>query len=253
MIRMAARVLGLLVCLQLAACQSTGPEKEDDRLKLADINTQLAIAYMQDGENEQALHKLESALKANPKSVSAHNAMALLYHNLGEYGPAEEHYRKAVALDGKNVTALNNYGRFLCQQRRFEEGQARFREALDNPLNPAPENALANAGTCALQAADRVGAEDFFREALQRQPRLPPALLSMAQLSLDREDPLQARGYYQRYLELSPQSPRTLWLGMRIEQALDNQDGVATYALQLKVNFPDSPEYGQYQRGELDQ
>lgn len=249
-------VLVFTVGLLLAACQSggtrEGSSKEDDRLKLAEINAQLALAYMQDGDNELALRKLESALESNPKSVNARNAMALLYNNLGEYKEAEEHYRKALEIDARNITALNNYGRFLCQQKRFEEGQARLKEAIDNPLNPVPENAMANAGTCAMQAGDVVRAEDFFRAALQRSPRLSPALLSMAQLSLDQQNPLQARAYYQRYVELSPQSPRTLWLGMRIEHALGNQDGLASYALQLKNRFPDSPEYGQYQRGELE-
>ncbi len=248
--------LFIATALLLAACQSSGTRegssKENDRIKLADINTQLAIAYMQDGDNELALRKLESALESNPKSVNAHNALALLYNNIGEYPQAEENYRKALALDARNITALNNYGRFLCQQKRYEEGQSRFKEAMDNPLNPTPENAMANAGTCAMQSGDTVRAEDLFRSALQRSSRLPPALLSMAQLSLDQQNPLQARAYYQRYTEVSPQSPRTLWLGMRIEQALGNQDGVASYALQLKNRFPDSPEYGQYQRGELE-
>jgi len=254
-LRMRAALL-FVMALLLTACQSggsrEGSSREDDRLKLAEINTQLALAYMQDGDNELALQKLESALESNPKSVNTRNAMALLYNNLGEYKEAEENYRKALEFDARNITALNNYGRFLCQQKRFDEGQARLKQAIDNPLNPVPENAMANAGTCAMQAGDAIKAEDFFRAALQRSPRLSPALLSMAQLSLDQQNPLQARAYYQRYVEISPQSPRTLWLGMRIEHALGNQDAVASHALQLKNRFPDSPEYGQYQRGELE-
>lgn len=245
----------LLSLAVMAGCQSggaTGARNEDDRLKLAEINTQIAIAYMRDGDNEAALRKLESAVDANPKSVNAHNAMALLFSRLGETKEAEKSYQKALALEPRNLTALNNYGLFLCQQKRYADGLVRFREAYENPLNGAPENALANAGTCALQSGETTQAEDYFRQALQRSPTLPPALLAMADLSADRADYLGARDYYQRYLNGSPQSPRTLLLGVRIEHALDNQDAVASYALQMKNRFPDSPEYGRFLRGEFE-
>ncbi len=253
-----ARIACLLaLALALVACQSTSPTKSKadtakDRIKLAEINTQLAIAYMRDGDNELALKKLEKAVEADPKSAGAHNALGLLYTRLGEADQAEQHYKAALSLEPKNYSALNNYGQFLCQQTRFEEGQARFQEAIKNPLNRAPENALTNAGTCALQAKDRTGAEQHFRAALQIDPRLAPALLSMAQLSVDQENYLQARGYYQRYLEVGPQNPRTLWLGIRIEHGMDDQDSVSSYAMKLKNKFPDSPEYSLFQQGKFD-
>ncbi len=249
-------ILCALVLL-LAACQSTSSSKTKaetaaDRLKLAEINTQLAIAYMGDGDNELALNKLEKAIEANPKATGAHNALGLLYSRLGEVEKAEEHYKTALSLEPKNPSALNNYGQFLCQQARFEEGQKRFQEAVKNPLNRVPESALTNAGICALQAKDQPSAEQHFRAALQVDPTLRPALLSMAQLSVDQGSFLQARGYYQRYLEVGPQNPHTLWLGIRIEHGMNNQDSVASYVLQLKNKFPDSPEYGLYQQGKFD-
>jgi type IV pilus assembly protein PilF len=242
--------------LSLCACQSTAPspqnKSEEDRTKLADINTQLAIEYMRDGENELALKKLEKAIEAEPKSVSAHNTMALLHARLGETKQAEESFKTALKIDPKNWSALNNYGQFLCQQKRFAEGQAQFTAALNNPLNRAPENAQANAGMCAMQAQDFATAEQRFREALQINPQFAPALLPMAQLNFDQANYLQARAYYQRYLEVAPQNPRTLWLGIRIEKALDEKDLMSSYVMILKNKYPDSPEYGLYQQGKFD-
>ncbi len=254
---MARIALLFAFALLLTACQSTSSSKTraetaEDRIKLAEINTQLAIAYMRDGDNELALNKLTKAIEANPKSTGAHNALALLYSRLGDVEKAEQHYKMALSLAPKNPSALNNYGQFLCQQARFEEGQARFQEAVKNPLNRVPESALTNAGICALQAKDPATAEQHFRAALQVDPTLRPALLSMAQLSMDQGNFLQARGYYQRYLGVGPQNPRTLWLGIRIEHGMDDRDSVASYALQLKNKFPDSPEYGLYQQGKFD-
>jgi len=255
--RIARLLLVPLLAGLLAACQSTssrdgGADSAEDRIKLAEINTQLAIAYMRDGDNELALRKLENAIEADPKSVGAHNALALLYTRLGETDKAEQSYKSALSLDPRNSSALNNYGQFLCQEKRYEEGQARFQEAVKNPLNRTPESALTNAGLCALQAKDTAAADQHFRAALQIAPELAPALLAMAQLSLDQQNALQARGYYQRYLAVGAQNPRTLWLGIRIEHALDDRDTVASYAMQLKNRYPDSPEYGLYQQGNLD-
>ena len=245
-----AVLLGLL-----AGCQTGGSDishvSREERQKLAEINTQLAIEYMRDGDNALALKKLEKAIEADPDSVSARNGLALLYTQIGEVAQAEKNYKAALSLDARNITALNNYGRFLCQQKRYAEGQARFQEAVNNPLNPAPETALTNAGLCALDAGEPTKAEEFFRAALQRSPQLVPALFAMARVARERGDLLQARGYFQRYLEVGPASPAALWLGIQIENGLANRDGVASYGLQLKNNFPDAPETGQFLRGEF--
>ncbi|MGD9600449.1 MAG: type IV pilus biogenesis/stability protein PilW [Gammaproteobacteria bacterium] len=252
-----ARVVGLMALLLFAGCQSSPSQKRgvdtaEERRKLAEINTQLALAYMRDGDNELAMRKLEKAIEADPKSVGAHTAMALLHARLGQTDEAERSYRSALSLDPQNAAALNNYGQFLCQQKRYDEGLAKFQDAVKNPLNRTPESALTNAGLCAQQSGDLAGAEQHFRAALQRVPTLTPALLAMAQLSLEQQNHLQARGYYQRYLAVGPQNPRTLWLGIRIEHALEDRDAEASYALQLKNRFPDSPEYGLYQQGKFD-
>ncbi len=246
----------VVLVVGLSACQSTAPSTNatsvDDRVKLASINTQLAIEYMRDGENELALRKLEKAAEADPKSADVHNTLGLLHTRLGQNKEAEASFETALSLDSKNWSARNNYGQFLCQQKRFPEGQAQFVEALKNPLNRAPENAQANAGMCAMQAKDNAAAEQHFRQALQTNPEFAPALFPLAQLNFDQANFLQARAYYQRYLEVAPQSARTLWLGIKIERALGEKDLMASYTMILKNKFPDSQEYGQYQQGKFD-
>ncbi len=244
-----------MVVALLTGCQSTGssssPGSTENRIKLAEIDTQLGIAYMREGDNELALNKLEKALAANPRVAETHNAIAVLYNLLGETQKAEVHYKTAIGLDPKNISTLNNYGLFLCQQGRYKQGQEKFEEAFSNPLNRAPANALTNAGTCAQQAKDPAHAEQYFRSALQIAPKLAPALLRMAQLSFDQQRFLEARGYFQRYLETDVQSAQTLWLGIRIEHGIDDRNASASYALELKNKFPDSPEYGLYLQGKF--
>lgn len=253
----ARRAAAIALAAWLSGCQTAaGPRPDaggaDGGTNLASLNTQLAIAYMRNDDNELALRKLEKAVEADPSFVDAHNAFALLHSRLGQIEEAEASYRTALRLEPTNSAALNNYGQFLCQQGRYDEGQARILEAVKNPLYRTPEVALTNAGICAVQAADPVKAEEHFRAALQANPRLPPALLQMSGLRYEAGDPLGARGYLQRYLEVAEHTPRSLWLGMRVENALGNRDAVSSYSLMLRKRFPDSQETGWLQQGRLD-
>jgi len=244
-----------LAALLLAGCQSTPAEKSasgpDDKEKVAALNTQLGIEYMKDGDNELALKKLEKADEIDPTYADAHNALGLLRNRLGQYDEAETAFKAALRHAPGNSFALNNYGQFLCQQQRFEEGQAKFIEAVKNPLYRTPEVALSNAGLCALQAGDTAKAEEHFRAALEKNPALPIALLQMSQISYDRGELAEARRYLARFQAAAPQVPRSLALGIRIENALGNRDQAASYEVALRNKFPDSRETGQLLRGEL--
>jgi len=241
------RVRRLLTCLALvvaAGCTSPGASRdaEVDRAKLAQVNTELGMQYLQRGDYETAMQKIDRALVADPDFVDAHNAMGLLHAALGENDKAERSFERALAIGPRNSAALNNYGQFLCRQGRHEAGQAQFLKAVGNPLYRLPAVAYSNAGTCAFDAGDLDTAEGHFRKALEIDPRLAPALLQMADLSYRLERYLPARGYLQRYLEVARHTPRSLWLGIRIERELEDRDAVASYSLQLERGFPDAPE-----------
>lgn len=168
--------------------------------------------------------------------------MGLLRSQLGQFDQAEDSFQRALRLDPLNPAALNNYGQFLCQRQRFEEGEKQFLKAIANPLYKQPAFAYSNAGTCAQDAGRIDVAESHFRTALEIDPGLAPALIQMASLSYDLGRYLPARAYLQRYLEISRHSARTLWLGIRIERELEDRDAVASYALRLEKAYPDSNE-----------
>lgn len=234
---------GLIAAL-LAGCATTGGSRIDDeaRRRAADINTQLGIRYLQGGRVQLALRKLQKALEQDPGSSNTHMVMGIVYERLDEIDQAREHYARAVELDPKNPYALNSYGRFLCAHGQYEHADELFRRAADIALYPAPEVPLANAGLCALRSERPEQAETYFARALKINPRLPAALLNMARLRYREGDYLPARGYYQRYLAVAGQTAESLWLGVRIESELGNEDAVASYSLHLRNRFPDSDE-----------
>lgn len=234
-----------LIPFLLYGCASTTdrdlqPDATTNNVARANLN--LGVAYMQRGEYEKSLEKLDRARKADPGYYATYNAYGLLYQLLGKNREAEENFKKALSLNRNDSATRNNYGRFLCQQGRYKEAEETFMEAANNPLYETPEIAITNAGTCAMMKGEKDLAEKYFRQALDRNPKIPVALLQMSQLSYDEGSYLSARGYLQRYLEVAKHTPASLWLGIRIEKKLGDKDAVASYKLLLRNNFPDSEE-----------
>lgn len=242
-------VVVLAVGMLVSACSTTG--RQSDALKatedrpetLAETHVQLGIGYMQQGKLDIALGKLQRALDLDPNLASAHNAIAVLYVHLGRLDTAEEHYERAVALAPQDSAAHNNFGTFLCGRRnQLDKAEQEFLKALENPLYDTPELAYENAGLCAQRKPDLVKAEQYFRKALELNPRLPVSLYQMALISFEDGRHLPARAYLQRYSEVASHNSQSLWLGIRIERVLGDKNAVASYALSLRGNFPDSEE-----------
>ncbi|MGC1952875.1 MAG: type IV pilus biogenesis/stability protein PilW [Gammaproteobacteria bacterium] len=240
------RLLAIMLGLALFGCGTTGtsnkpapPQKVD---RLAELHTQLGLGYLREGRYETAWKRLSRALEIEPNYAAAHSAMALLHEQLDEPQEAEAHYRRALALTPSDSASHNNFGRFLCAQGRSTDAEAEFLKAVANPLYDAPEIAYTNAGLCLYAGGDLGKAEGYLRRALQINPNIPVALLKMASVTLQKGHPLPARAYLQRYQALGRQSAESLWLGVRIERLLGDQNAAASYTMLLKNNFPDSNE-----------
>jgi type IV pilus assembly protein PilF len=234
-----------LLCTALAGCQSaqqTATKPVNERAKLAALNTEIAVQYMQNREFQTAKDKLDKALELDPHNVDTHNTLGLLYAVLAENDKAEAAFKKALSIEPNNSSALNNYGQFLCQRKRFDEGEKMFMKAVENPLYRNAESAYNNAGVCAMAAGKLENAETYFRRALEIDPTLAPALLPMADISLLQSRGPQASAYLKRYFEVGPRSPRALWLGVQIARLNADRDAEASLSLELERTFPDSPQ-----------
>lgn len=244
----------VLITIGITACNSAGGTRpttyDAPDAKAAEINVQLGLSYMQRGNYEIALEKLKKALKQNPNLPSGHNAIALLYQRLGENDKAGQHFKESVQRDPQYSEAHNNYGAFLCQQGEYEAAEQRFLEATKNPLYASTAQAYENAGLCANRIPDQTLAEHYFLKALQLNPQLSKSLLQMAKLRFLNIEYEQAHSYIQRYQQVANWVPSALYTAIQIENKLNNQDAVSSYALLLKADFPDSDEAQLVKRGD---
>ena len=204
--------------------------------------TDLAGAYFQRGQYKIALDELRKAILADSQFGPAYNIYGLVYMELAEDKLAEEYFRRALELDRKDSEARNNYGWFLCARGRYDEGQAQFTTALQNPLYAHPERAMANAGMCAEKKGDLALAEASFTRALKLQPDNPNALIKMAGLDFRKGKLTEAQRLLTRHSEVTPPTAESLWLSLRLERKLGDRAQEAAYGLQLRKRFPNSEE-----------
>ena len=248
---MSLRVTLLLVVFSLlAGCVTTGKVnpmttgKGRDEARKAFV--QLGIGYLQEGQTERAKVPLRSALELDASDPDANAALALVFQSEGESELAEQSFRKAIAKSDGDARILNNYGSFLYEQKRYSDAYAMFQKAAGDPLYPERSRVFENIGLTALALGKRAEAEESLTKALRLNPDQPRALLELAEISYDTQQYVPARGYYERFTQLSEQNARSLLLGMRLAKIFDDKDKAASFALQLRRLYPGTPEYQQY-------
>ncbi len=244
-------LLTLVVACGLAACSTTTtieskpPEApgKADALRRAQVHTDLAAEYYRLANYKPAIAAAEVAISAEPSYAPAHNVLGLIYMALGQDDKARAAFEKAVSAAPNDSESLNNYGMFLCQRQDAKRAMEYFQRALSNPLYPTPEKALYNAGMCAKAAHDNSGAEEYFRNAIRRQPQFALPYFELADMEYQRNRFREADGHFQNYAILVPMPPvEALYLGARIARANNDRNAEAGYVLQLRRRFPDAPQ-----------
>jgi len=223
---------------------TTKKTTEPNLKEAAELNTQLAIGYIQRKQYKPARDKLEKSIEQNPDYLPAYKTLAYLYALLGQTEKAEEKYMEALDLKPDDADLSNSYGAFLCTLGKYDEAQERFRVAYSDPFYGSLYLAESNAGSCYIKQQEYKKAEALLRKSLRVDPNLPGSLISMAEVGIKTERYLMARAYVQRYHAVKSASPGSLWIQIQAEKALGAQDHYMKYARQLINDFPDSDEAG---------
>ena len=232
----------LVIMPLLGACVSVSDQPTKNE-KASKINVQLGIGYLQQNNLEQSSEKLSKALRQDPESASAHNAYALLQDRMLQYEKAGYHYERATELDPKDSQAANNYGAFLCRNKREAESVKYFLRALNNPLYKTPEFAYTNAALCLKNIGELEQARDYLKKALAAKSNFHAALLAMAYIEFEGRKYDLAKIYLDRYHLVASSSAKSIWLAIRVELGIDGSANVEELTKLLKSNFPDSIEY----------
>ncbi|HWJ07421.1 MAG TPA: type IV pilus biogenesis/stability protein PilW [Steroidobacteraceae bacterium] len=245
---MSQRRFVLAVCaLAIASATWAGPAVAQSKNieQAAVANTELALAYMREGNLAAARDKIEKALTQNSRTARTQMAAGIIYDRLNNRRKAQTHFEQAVKLGKDDPDVLNNAAVYLCRYGDYKRGEQFLLQSAASPLNRTPDVAYTNAGRCARANQRPQEAEQYFRRALATNPKQAEALLQMAEVSLAANNGLQARAFLERYSAVATVTPSTLMLGRRIEMGLGDSAQAQRYAQRIKDEFPMSAEAGQ--------
>lgn len=215
--------------------------RESGDVESARVHTELGAEYFRLKRFDVALEEFSTAVDRSPNYALAYNGLGLVHAALGDQVRAEEAFKRAIQLQPANSESHNNYGRFLCEQGKYEASQKEFLQAVKNPLYKTPQVALYNAGVCALRAQQKTQAENFFFQALQVDPLAHASAYQLANLQFNRNEPALALNTLQNSVNVAP-SPESLFLAVRISRALQMADDANYYSVQLHKLFPNANE-----------
>ena len=240
----------LATTLMLAGCVTEGGKQQfrnTNKAKAIQQYTELGLRYIQQGDTVKAMVPLKRALELAPKDPGVHNAFAILFQAEKEPDLADEYFRKSLKFGPKETRLRNNYAAFLFAQQRYTEACAQLESAAEDELYEKRSAVYENLGLCYLKLEQEKNALEAFERAISINDSQPRALLEASTLYFNQGDIQRSDRYHTSYQRLvrfrmARNTPKNLWLGVRLARETGDKNKEASYALQLRNLFPDSEE-----------
>lgn len=236
-----------------ASVEQLTASDEPDARKRARIRLELAVGYFEQGQTTIALDELKQSIASDSTYGEAYSLRGLIYMRLNDFKIAEESFKKAIAINPKDSNVMHNLGWLLCQQARYTESIQYFSQALINAQYLERAKTLRAQGLCQVRAGQKDSAEASLLKSYEFDPGNPVTAYNLAILFFEKSDFTRARFYIRRLNNSELANSESLWLGVKIENHLNNSDSAQQLASQLMKRFPQSREASAYQRGSFDE
>jgi type IV pilus assembly protein PilF len=229
------------------------PSDEPDNRRRARIRLELASGYFSEGKPEIALDELKQVVAIDPTLPDAYNLRGLIYMRLGDNRQAEDSFRRALALNPRDANVHHNYGWMQCQAGRYPEAQRSFDVALSNPLYPGRSKTLMAQGLCQARAGQREEAERSLARSYELDAGNPITGYNLARLLYQRGEFERAQFYIRRLNNTELANAESLWLGIKVEQRMNDSAAMGQLSEQLRKRFPQSRERASLERRAFDE
>jgi tetratricopeptide (TPR) repeat protein len=179
------------------------------------------------GRHAEAICRFEAALEQAPGDARVLFALGNTARSLGMARPAEEFFRRVLALEPGRVEALVNLANLLRANGQFAAAEALLAPALGD----VPELWL-TMGSILRESGDAAGAKAHYRQALALRPDYPAALCNLADLAA----PEEALPLYDRAIQRDPHNAQAR-LNRAVLHLLNGnlEEGWRDYGARLKI------------------
>lgn len=226
---------------------------EPDARRRARLRVELATGYFEQGQTKVALDEIKQALSTDPSYIEAYNLRGLVYMRLNDVPLAEDSFRRALALNARDANVAHNYAWLLCQQERYPESFRLFAQAAANPTYTGKAKTFMAQGVCQVNAKLPNEAEQSFMHAYELDAGNPVTGYNLANLLFARGDLTRAQFYIRRINNSELANAESLWLGIKVENKLNNSVAVQQLGQQLRARFGSSKQASSYERGRFNE
>ncbi|MHA7879079.1 MAG: type IV pilus biogenesis/stability protein PilW [Saccharospirillum sp.] len=248
-------VVSLVVFLLMSGCvtTTTGPFSDKRDLDEAvEIYTQIGYRHFERDNLFEAKRALDQALELDSRASGAHLGLARVFEREEEIELADEHFRDAMRFGG-GTEARFQYAVFLYNQRRLEDALDQFLEVTSDRFYERRAQSFEFQALTARRLEDFDLAVESYERAVTLNRSLANSYLGLAELRRDRNQIPQAYQAYSGYIALVRagqvnQTASTLWLGIRLANAMNDVNMQSSLELQLRNRYPESSQYREYQR-----
>lgn len=221
-------------------------ERSIDKVAAARERMQLGLTYLRLGNGEQAKYNLDKAIEFAPQISEVHVAMAYYYQTVGDLTRTEDAYGDAIKASDASGDAKNNFGVFLCQQKKYARAETMLLEAIETPKYTRVASSYENLGVCSRNSGDPEKARQYFKMALKYDPRRGNTLIGLTELAMEDADYADARNILSRYHQVANETAESLALGIKIEQEIGDIDAMKRFGITLIAKFPTSSQAKEY-------
>jgi type IV pilus assembly protein PilF len=227
---------------------------QSDPEQRARVRLELAGMYLGRGQTAVALDEVKRALNAKPDLAEAYSLRGLIHASMGEPVLAEESFQRALQMAPRDGDTMHNYAWFLCQQKRYPDADAQFSAALTQPQYREIVRTLLAQGVCQARAGRWSEAERTLARSYELDPANPVTAYNLSDVLMRRGEYDRARFYVGR-INAVPEltTAQSLWLAVRIERGLGNQQAVQDQGRKLLDRYPQSDEASKFERGRFDE
>lgn len=207
----------------------------EDQALQAQCHNALALVYAELGNIDEAVTAYQKAITLSPES-------GFLWNNLGQLLAKNERnedainaFKEALTCSPKDFLSWDGVGRIYLKMRLYQNAIAAFEKALE--LAPYYEFSLAGLAQVYIESGEAEKAEEPLRKSVEMNTKSIEAWKNLGQYYLQQERELDALAVYQKAVELNPQSAE-LWgeAGRLYLQNSDYTESISAFQRVLSIN-----------------